>query len=253
MSFSRVTDLHYLDEGSGPAVLLVHAFPLNHTMWAPQIAALKDRFRVIAPDIRGFGNSPTDSPWTLEDASDDLDALLTRLNITTCAVVGLSMGGYIALPFYAKYANRIHKFVLADTRARADNLAEKSGRTDMIAALEQAGAAILPDRMLSRLLKPNSPAEIVDRVRQIMQMTTAAGAIFALMAMRDRPDASTILHRITCPALVIAGEHDAITRVDECRTIAETINGGRFVEIPHAGHLSNIENPQAFNAALTFL
>jgi pimeloyl-ACP methyl ester carboxylesterase len=140
--------------------------------------------------------------------------------------------------------------ILANTRARADNEAEKRGRTEMIAALQQSGTAILPDRMLPRLLKPNAAAPVVKRVREMMAATTATGAIFALMAMRDRPDMSTVLHRITCPTLVIAGNQDAITRIDECRAMAESIRDCKFASIPDAGHLSNLENPAAFNRAL---
>src|SRR5262245_828561 len=148
-------------------------------MWAPQIAALKDRFRVITPDLRGFGNTLVRDSWTLEQAAGDVDELLTRLEIDTCAVAGLSMGGYIAFPFYSKFSARISKLILANTRARADNEAEKRGRTEMIAALEQSGVAILPDRMLPRLLKPNAAAPVVKRVREMMAATTATGAIFA--------------------------------------------------------------------------
>jgi len=160
------------------------------------------------------------------------------------------MGGYIALPFYAKYGHLVSRLILADTRARADNEMEKGGRTEMIAALEQSGAAILPDRMLPRLLKPNPSNDVVQEVRHIISDTTASAAIFALMAMRDRPDASTVLHRISCPTLVIAGEHDAVTRLEECRAMADTVSSGSFVVIPNAGHLSNLENPAAFNEAL---
>src|SRR5262245_39322224 len=243
-------NLHFLDEGKGPPILLLHAFPLNSTMWEPQVTALKNNYRVIAPDTRGFGSTPVADTWTLEQAADDLDQLLDGLGITACTVAGLSMGGYIAFPFYAKFPNRVSRLILADTRARADNEAEKRGRTEMIAALQQSGASILPDRMLPRLLKPNAAAPVVKQVRGIMATASAMGAIFALMAMRDRPDMSTVIHRITRPTLVIAGDHDAVTRIDECRGMAESIRDGKFVPIPDAGHLSNLENPAAFNRAL---
>jgi len=242
--------LHHVEHGIGQAVLLIHAFPLNHTMWEPQIAALQERFRVIAPDMRGFGRTPANSPWSMEDAAADLADLLDSLEIQECAVVGLSMGGYISYSFYAAYPNRIRRLVLADTRARADNEAEKNGRTDMIADLAQAGTANLPDRVLSRLLRPNTPADIVHKVRKIVETTTATGATFALMAMRDRPDSSTLLHKISCPVLVLAGDADVITQTDECRKMAETVHDGAFVNIPNAGHLSNLENPTAFSQAL---
>jgi len=235
--------------GMRPNVVLLHAFPLDHTMWEPQIAALKDRYNVLAPNIRGFG--PTEAgPWTIEQAADDLAKYLTRINISSCALAGLSMGGYIAIPFYAKYPDRVEKLVLANTRARADNETEKQARTEMIAALQGAGVSILPERMLPRLLKPNPAVEVVQKVRSTIGRTNSAAAIYALMAMRDRPDASTVLHRITCPTLVIAGEHDVVARIDECRAMAETIPNARYVEIPDAGHLSNLENPAEFNRVL---
>src|SRR5262245_33614919 len=166
-------NLHFLDEGKGPPVLLLHAFPLNRTMWEQQIEALKDRYRVIVPDIRGFGSTPVKSSWTLEQAAADVDELLKRLGIDTCAIAGLSMGGYIAFPFYAKFPTRVSKLILANTRARADNEAEKRGRTEMIAALEQSGASILPDRMLARLLKANAGVKVVKRVRGYLCSTSA--------------------------------------------------------------------------------
>ncbi len=219
-------------------------------MWTPQIAELRKRFRVIAPDVRGFGKTPATSPWTLQDAADDLAQLLDSAGVHDCDVVGLSMGGYIALPFYEKYSNRVRRLVLADTRARADNEAEKNGRSEMIAALEQFGNVILADRMIPRLLKPNADPPVLQRVRAMIETTTAASAIFALMAMRDRDDASAILDRVGCPALVICGEFDAVTRIEECRIMASRVDDARFVVIPDAGHLSNIENPAAFNEAL---
>jgi 3-oxoadipate enol-lactonase len=240
----------YLDAGQGPPVLLLHAFPLNHSMWRSQIAALSSRFRLVAPDIRGFGDTQPPGPWTLEELADDLAELLQRLAINRCAVVGLSMGGYIALPFLEKYPNRVGALVLANTRARADNESEKTARNEMIAALQQNGAGILQDRMLPRLLQPNPSPDTVRMVRTMMTSVEPAAAIYALIAMRDRPDRSTLLHTIDCPSLVISGENDAITRTEECRRMAETIPGAQFVQIENAGHLSNIENPEQFNDAL---
>ena len=120
----------------------------------------------------------------------------------------------------------------------------------MIAALNSRGKSILPDLMLPRLLKPNPAPAVADRVRSIIERCDPQAAIFALMAMRDRPAASAVLQRIQCPVLVIAGEHDAVTRIDECRAMAETIANAGYVQIPDAGHLSNLENPDAFNHAL---
>jgi 3-oxoadipate enol-lactonase len=246
-----VVKLSYSDDGTGPAVLLLHAFPLNRAMWAPQIDALRNHFRVIAPDLPGFGQTPARGQWSLVEAADDVAAVLDALKIQDCALVGLSMGGYIALPFYSKYSERVRKLVLADTRARADNDNEKSARSEMIAELEQFGIGILADRMIPRLLKPEPDIAIANRIRAMMETLNADSAIHALMAMRDRTDASAVLERVSCPLLVIAGEMDEVTRVDESQMMATRADGGECVIIPDAGHLSNLDNADAFNRALS--
>ena len=242
--------VNYLDQGAGPAVLLIHAFPLNHTMWQPQLATLTSRFRVIAPDVRGFGESGPPSPWTMDEMANNMAEFLDRLRISESAVVGLSMGGYISLPYYSQYPQRVRQLVLADTRARADTETEKAARTDMIAALEQGGIAILPGRMIPRLLQPDPSPDVVRLVREMIETTGVSAAIHAVAAMRDRADSSTLLRRLQCPALVIAGQNDLITNIQESRAMAESIPGGRFVGISKAGHLSNLENPEEFNRAL---
>ncbi len=242
--------LHCLDQGNGPAVLLIHAFPLNHEMWQPQIGPLTKQFRVIAPDIRGFGKSQPPSPWTIDDMCGELIGLLDDLGVNDCAVAGVSLGGYIALPFQAAYPDRVNKLILANTRARADNEAEKAGRNEMIAAMQQRGASILPDRMLPRLLKPNPRPNVVRMVRRLIEQADVSAAIYAVMAMRDRPDSSTILHRVRCPVMVVTGQDDVIIRTEDSRAMAESIAGSRFVPIPESGHLSSIENPEEFNRCL---
>jgi len=242
--------LNVLDQGKGPAVLLIHAFPLHHEMWGPQIPVLSTRFRVIAPDLRGFGQSHPPSPWTMEEMADDLNALLDRLNVDTCSLAGVSIGGYIGFAFWSRYPKRVRQLVLCNTRARADNEMEKKGRNEMIAAIQQNGVSILPDRMLPRLLRPDAPQEVVGKVRTMIEAADASAAIHALTAMRDRLDFSAALHRIQTPTMVVAGENDAIIRVEEARSMADAISGSRFVQIPDSGHLSNLENPEEFNRAL---
>jgi 3-oxoadipate enol-lactonase len=240
----------YVDQGKGPPVLLIHAFPLNNTMWAPQIEVLSRRFRVIAPDVRGFGESQPPSQWTMEELADDLNEFLDQLGVEDVALVGVSMGGYIALAFWSKYSHRVRQLVLSNSRVRADNETEKTARNEMIAAIEQRGASILSDRMLPRLLQPNPAPEVVRNVRRMIESTDPAAAAYAVMAMRDRVDFASMLHRVKCPAMVLTGENDIIIPVNDSRAAADAIAGARFVSIPNSGHLSNLENPQAFNASL---
>jgi pimeloyl-ACP methyl ester carboxylesterase len=219
-------------------------------MWTRQIEALSGRFRVIAPDVRGFGGSQPPSEWTMEDMAHELKELLDHLGIEAPAVAGVSMGGYIALAFWWKHPERVGRLVLANSRARADNATEQAARNEMIAAIEQGGVGILPDRMLPRLLQPNPSPETLRETRSMIEQTDASAAAYALMAMRDRMDFTTLLHRVACPAMVVAGVNDAIIRAEESREAAAAIHGARFVTIQDSGHLSNIENPAAFNAAL---
>jgi pimeloyl-ACP methyl ester carboxylesterase len=246
------TIINYLDngvdQGDGHAILLIHAFPLNHTMWQPQTAHLSPRFRVIAPDVRGFGESLPPTPWTMMQMCEDLKEFVDVLDLDSYAVAGISMGGYIALPFTFWFPDKVRQLVLADTRARSDDEAEKQGRTEMMATLVREGIQVLPQLMLPRLLRPDPSPEAVDFVTSIILENHPSAAMYALMAMRDRPDSTMTVERINCPTLVVAGEHDVAR--EECMKIAETLPEGRFVQIPRAGHLSNIDNPKAFNQAL---
>src|SRR5262245_13118432 len=160
-------------------------------MWAAQIGRVGSRFRVIAPDIRGFGGTQPPSRWTMDEMADELHEFLDEVGIVDCAVVGVSMGGYIAFPFWSKNPQRVRQLVLANTRARADNEIEKTARNEMIAAIEQNGAGILPDRMLPRLLKPNPSIESVRAVRGMIETVDPWAAVYAVMAMRERPDFSS--------------------------------------------------------------
>jgi 3-oxoadipate enol-lactonase len=242
--------LSYLDRGSGSAVLLLHAFPLDNTMWNPQLDLLSRKFRVIAPDMHGFGKSQPPLPWTMEQMADDLDELLNAAGIASASVIGVSIGGYIALSLWSNHPNRVSRLVLSNSRARADNDTEKASRNDMIALLQQSGISALPDRMLPRLLQPNPNPDTVRYVRNTIERANAAAAAYALMSMRDRMDFSSMVHRINFPVLVVSGEYDAIIRSEDSRAVADSIPGAQFVNIPNSGHLSNLENPAAYNAVL---
>src|SRR5262249_34198676 len=227
----------YIEQGDGPAVLLIHAFPLNNTMWTPQVGPLSSRFRVIAPDIRGFGESQPPASWTMEGMADTLNDLLDRLGVRDCAIVGVSMGGYIALAFWSTYPNRVRRLVLSNSRVRADNDREKEARNEMIAAIQQSGAVILQDRMLPRLLQPNPAPTVVRKVRDMIEQVDASAATYAVIAKRDRMDFSSMLHRIHCPTLVVSGENDVIIRVEDSRAVSDGISDSRFATIPNSGHL----------------
>jgi len=247
-------DLAYSDQGQGPPVVFLHAFPLNRTMWTPQVEALHGHYRIITIDLRGHGESDTPMwRYTLEQFADDVIALLQHLSITKATFVGLSMGGYILFALYRKYPEHVRALVFADTRAQADTPEGKAARFSMAQIAYKRGATAIADLMLSKLLSPAALTTKPDLMEQLRIMITGnqiSGIIGDLMAMEERPDSTDLLQKITCPTLVLAGEEDVASPPTEVRFIADHITGAEFVCIPQAGHLSNMENPEAFNAAL---
>ncbi len=246
------------DRGSGPPVLLVHGFPLDHGMWDAQIEALARHYRVIAPDLRGFGQSaplPAGcTAVTMACFADDLGALLAGLGVEgPVAVCGLSMGGYIALEFWRRHRWRVGKLILCDTRAAPDAPEALAARFQNAARALAEGTAFLADTLLPRLVVPatlQANAAITGRLREWIAAASPHTVAAALRGMACRSDARPWLGAIDCPGLVLAGQHDAISPPDEMQAMAAQMPKARFATIPEAGHMAPMENPQAVNAAL---
>lgn len=246
------------DRGSGPPVLLVHGFPLDHAMWDAQIECLAERYRVIAPDLRGFGRSdplPAGcSAVTMARFADDLAGLLAALAVEgPAAVCGLSMGGYIAWEFWRRHRARLGKLILCDTRAAPDAPEAVAGRFQNAARALAEGTAFLAETLLPRLVAPETlqaEAEIPARLRQWITAALPQTVAAALRGMACRSDARPWLGAIDCPTLVLVGQYDAISPPEEMQALAAQIPHARFVIIPSAGHMAPMENPQATNAAL---
>ena len=248
--------LNYVDTGgTGTPVLLVHGFPLNLTMWQPQIDALGQRWRLIVPDLKGAGQSegPDDpSQYTMDSYADELKGLLDELEIDKVVLAGLSMGGYVVFAFLRKYADSVHALVLADTRAEADPPEGVEKRTTQQEQVRNEGidglVEALSGALLSDATKQKRP-DVQQTVRDVMD-NPPKSFIGELEAMKTRPDSSDGLSSIGVPTLIIVGEDDAITPPDASRKMHEHIAGSRLVVLPEAGHLSNLEAPDAFNGAL---
>jgi len=258
---AQLTDivLGYDESGSGRPLLLVHGYPLSRQMWQPQVAALGDAARVIAPDLRGHGESGApDAPHTVDRLADDLAELLDGLGVTQPVVVGgLSMGGYVALAFYRRHTARVAGLILAATRAGADSEAGKANRDKAIALAREKGVDAIADSMLPKMLAPaayESRPALVQQVRQIMASTPLNGVVGDLSAMRHRPDSTELLGGILQPVLVIHGQDDQLIPPTEAEAAFARLPHGRLALIPGAGHLLNLEQPEAFDAEVrTFL
>jgi pimeloyl-ACP methyl ester carboxylesterase len=248
-------NISFDDVGAGMPVVLLHAFPLSRVMWAPQLAALQDSYRVIAPDLRGFGGSAgfPEAP-SLDRLADDVVELLDELQIRERIVLsGLSMGGYTAFAFARRHADRLRGLILADTKAEADDAEGKANRERVIAFAAQHTALDVLEQMLGKLIGSDTMKqrpEVVETVRQIAASQTSAAIIGAQKAMRDRPDSGPSLAAIAVPTLLIVGEQDTLTPPALSESLAARIRGAKLVRIAGAGHLSNLEKPADFNAAV---
>ncbi|WP_202976797.1 alpha/beta fold hydrolase [Candidatus Oscillochloris fontis] len=243
--------LHYADEGDGSPILFLHAFPLSGAMWQPQRAALADQFRLIVPDLRGFG--ATDVPpglTTMEQCADDMAALLDHLGLAQVAVCGLSMGGYIAMAMLQRHPARISALVLANTRANADSPEAQAQREINATIAEAKGSATIADMMIPALVASHAEPHVVATLRTIIEANRPAGIAAALRGMALRCDSFATLQALRLPTLLIAGTDDALTPLDTVRMMHEAVPSSRLVIIPGAGHLSNLERPDEFTAAL---
>jgi len=240
-------------------LILIHAFPLSADMWLPQLAKVPHGWRFIAPDIRGFrGAGPAfeDAQLagaTMDDYAGDVLALMDHLDLDRAAIAGLSMGGYVAMALAARAPKRISHLILADTRMTADTPDGRAGRDKMKADLAAGGPRVVADAMLPKLVgettKREQP-ELGDAIRHLIEMNRAEAIGGAIDALKARPDRTDVLARIAVPALVVCGAEDALTPPADSQAMAQTIPGARLEVIKGAGHLSNLEQPLAFNQAL---
>lgn len=256
MKSIRIDDIQmaYTDTGAGRPVVLIHGYPFNRSLWNEQVTALSVNHRVITPDLRGFGESEaSDGTATMNRMAQDVALLLDHLEIARATIAGLSMGGYVALAFYKQFAARVRALILADTRAQADTDEGKQTRAQQAEKALTEGMAGIADAMLPKLLTPETVSkrpEIVKRVRDMMLKTKPEGAAAALHGMAERDDQTSLLAKITVPALILVGAEDAITPVADSEQMHQAIAGSRLVVLEKAGHVSNLERTDEFNQAL---
>lgn len=245
--------IHYREAGAGSdIVVLVHAFPLHSEMWEPQLSALAGRFRVIAPDQRGLGKSgPAPAVATMDLVAGDIVALLRQLGIRRACFAGLSMGGYVALALWRRAPELFRALALCDTKATPDTPEAKQGRETSAQNALEKGIGWVADDFAPKLLRPHADPAVDRRVREIITANDPAGVAAAQRGMAVRADSVPTLPLITCPTIAVRGAEDGLASEADLVRIAQTVKGARFVTIPAAGHLPNLENPSAFNATLS--
>jgi len=247
--------LAYDQAGSGPAVLLIHGFPLNRQMWQPQLKALAAAgYRALAPDLPGFGESPPlEGTVSMRRYAEELVRLLDRLEIGEAMVGGMSMGGYVLLSLLEHFPSRVAAAGFIVTRAGADDEAGRAKRSELAGTARSQGSAPVADLFAGLVFAPATPRlrpELVEEVRGWMLAASPEGAAGALEAMCERSDYTARLERFTHPALVIGALDDLAIPVDQSRQLAAGLPDAELVEIDEAGHMANLEQPEVFNRAL---
>ncbi|MBT2524264.1 alpha/beta fold hydrolase [Streptomyces sp. ISL-99] len=240
----------YTDEGSGSPLVLVHGHPFDRTMWAPQIDAFAATHRVIAPDLRGYGESEVVAGLTpLSTFAADIAALLDHLGVERAVLGGLSMGGQIVMEYYRLFPGRVTGLVLADTFPAAETEDGKRSRNAAADRLLAEGMKGYADEVLDKMVAPYN-TEAADRVHRMMTATSPEGAAAALRGRAERPDYRDLLTRVRVPTLVVVGRDDTYTPVADAEAMHAAIPGSTLAVIESAAHLPNLERPEAFNAAL---
>ncbi|HXQ28440.1 MAG TPA: alpha/beta fold hydrolase [Gemmatimonadales bacterium] len=238
--------------GEGPAILFVHGFPLDRTVWRHQFATLS-RWQRIAPDLRGVGESSGDG-YSIARYADDVVACLDAVGVESAVVCGLSMGGYVLFELLRRHAARLRAVVLCGTRPAGDTEEAKRGRDELAALARDQGVRAVGERMLPRLLAGRTQAEqpeVVEHYREMVSRWSGEGMAGALRAMRDRVDSTAVLGEIRVPTLVLVGSEDAASPVAVGESMAAAIAGARLAVVPAAGHLAPLEQPLSAGRALS--
>lgn len=254
--------LGYAESGNGLPLVLLHAFPMSHAMWRPQLDAPPPGWRLIAPDLRGFGASDRVSPESARPSSgaqsmleyaQDVVALVDELGLEQPVVGGLSMGGYVAFAVLRLIGPRVAGLVLADTRAEPDTEEARGNRRKMQELVMEKGSAAVAEQMLPKLLGETTMRErptLADEVRELIVANEPAAISDALEALATRPDSTPLLADLRCPTLIVAGREDALTPVALHESMHAQIPGSRLEVIDDAGHLPNLECPGEFSRVL---
>lgn len=255
MKTRKIKNLSVTDyEGFGEPLIFIHAFPLSSPMWDEQVKFFRNIYRVITYDVRGLGESYKDDNeiYTMESYAVDLISIIKEMKLENVNVCGLSMGGYILLHAYHKEPELFSRLVLADTKASGDDNEGMKGRAAMLNKLQTEGKDFLLKDFLPKLISENgfNNSVLVKQLKEIISKNVAEGIAKAVAAIAIRLNTTENLSAITIPTLIIIGEHDRLTPFEHSQKMNKAIPNSNMEVLKNAGHISNIENPDAFNNVL---
>jgi 3-oxoadipate enol-lactonase len=248
------TAIAFDDVGTGLPLVFLPGFPLNRTMWDPQVGALVADCRCIPIDLRGFGDTVASEPYSMDRYADDVAGVLDTLQIERAVIVGHSMGGYVAFALWRRHRARVRALVLANTRATPDTIETIERRRMMIETAMEQGSSAVANMQIAGLMGKTSRdrrPDVYDAMHRMMAQAPVEGIIGALEAMIERPDSTPTLATLDVPTLIIAGDEDVIIPPREARALQAAIPGSRLEILKQSGHLSNVERPAAFNTVVS--
>jgi len=249
-------NMGYDDVGGGVPVVFLHGFPHDRSLWRHQRSALTSRVRCVVPDLRGFGVSTPDAPYSIDQYADDVVALMDAIDVESAAICGLSMGGYIAMAMWRRHPTRVKALMLCDTKMTPDDEKARNNRNVMIDLARTEGSETVAMKLLPGMVgaasRERSP-NIAEEVHLMMARQPVDGIVGALSALRDRADSRATLESITVPTLVVVGEDDVLTPPSDARAMIASIPASTHPHlefISGAGHVSCLERPAAVTHAL---
>lgn len=241
-------DLAFERRGHGLPLVLIHGYPLDHTIWEKVAPLLEKDFDLILPDMRGFGqSSEVESTYTVADLASDVAGLLDHLKVGRAFVAGHSMGGYVALAFARAYPQRLAGLGLISSQVLSDSADGKAGRYKTAAAVAENGASLVAEAMSPKL---SADVRVQLFARELIGRQKTAGVIGALKAMAERPDSTDLLKILKVPMLIVHGGADALIPLERGREMMKIASGAHYVELSGLGHMAMMENPQAVADAL---
>jgi len=249
----KVNDItiSYEEAGKGFPLIFIHGFPFSKDTWQPQVEFLKKHYRVIAYDIRGFGNSTMGNEIISMDLfATDLVRFMDALQINKAIVCGLSMGGYILMNAVSRFPERFEAIILSDTQCIADSEETKEKRYKTIAQIEAQGLEEFAEGYVKNIFSADSiinRKEIVEQVKQLILTTSPKTITATLKALAERRESCNLLKQVTVPALILCGKDDTVTPLSQSELMFNTIKDSKLKTIENASHMSNLEQAEIFN------
>jgi pimeloyl-ACP methyl ester carboxylesterase len=241
--------IFYEDMEQGPAVVLIHAFPANHTMWLPAAEMLSTHYRLILPDVRGHGDSePGEGPATMEKHAADLGRVCDDADVKRAVFAGISIGGYILFEFWRRHRDRVRALILCDTKAQADNEEARKTRLQSAENVLESGPEPFLESMIPRLLGMTTQTtrpDLVEQTRGMLRRMSAKGIAAVQRGMAARPDSVETLKTINVPTLILVGEEDILTTAVDAELMQKHIPGSQLRVIPKGGHYTPFERHEA--------